>query len=161
MSDCLTNCSNQGHCTVDASGNFVCDCLEGFTGKRCSTDQRPCSVYPCINQGKCIDIKNGSSFSFICDCPYPFYGSRCQDKIDICKNITCSGNGYCVGNGTQPLCVCADQYLGSNCENESEKLKVIKKVINVASAIAVTALVLFFTSFIAIDVANQLFIFAI
>ena len=161
ISDCLTNCSNQGNCVVNSNADFVCECLEGFSGRICNTDQRPCSAYPCINEGKCINIKNGTSYSFVCDCPYPFFGGRCQNKIDICKNVTCSGNGYCLGNLTEPVCVCADQYSGTNCENMSSKLKVIKQVISVASVLAAMILVIFFMSFIVIDVANQFFIAAI
>ena len=46
---------NGGTCVTTASGQQVCHCAAGFTGRSCATDTNECAAHPCHNNGTCID----------------------------------------------------------------------------------------------------------
>ena len=50
---------------------YTCLCPSEFTGVHCDTDVNECLLQPCINNGTCINIRDG----FNCECPPGFRGS--------------------------------------------------------------------------------------
>lgn len=151
---CLTNCSNNGLCTLDSNQNFVCSCFEFYSGKSCEKDLRPCSSCPCLKEGICTNILNTSVYDFECKCKYPYYSRYCELKINLCKNITCSKQGWCYVNETIPLCECFTGYSGKNCDIQSQELKRIKMVNDISGYLAITVIVLFFSMFICMDISK-------
>lgn len=62
-------CLNTAFCISDVnfpvgSGEYVCVCPDGFTGRRCEVDIDDCKPNPC-RLGRCVDGRN----SFSCICP--------------------------------------------------------------------------------------------
>ena len=49
-------CRNNATClNIGKDGDFICSCLEGFTGSKCEVKQNdsPCVTVVCQNGGKC------------------------------------------------------------------------------------------------------------
>ena len=71
IDDCERDpCMNGGIC-ADGVNNYLCQCLDGFYGKRCETNVDECSSAPCQN-GRCVDIVNG----YTCECAAGFEGKK-------------------------------------------------------------------------------------
>uniref|UniRef100_A0A8C2AXZ5 Neurogenic locus notch homolog protein 1 n=1 Tax=Cyprinus carpio TaxID=7962 RepID=A0A8C2AXZ5_CYPCA len=105
INECVRNpypCSNGGVCQDRVDG-FVCVCLAGFRGERCSEDIDECVSAPCRNGGNCTDCVN----SYTCSCPVGFSGINCEINTPDC---TCQ-DGY----GTYK-CTCPHGYTGLNCQ---------------------------------------------
>ncbi|VDO05134.1 unnamed protein product [Rodentolepis nana] len=96
---CPNDCSNRGICSQG-----VCDCLNGLTGKDCSTiDNVPiCSGHGEYRQGKC-------------HCFPEWKGLECETLWSECQDPTCSGHGRCVTGE----CMCFDGYGGDSCQFKS------------------------------------------
>ncbi len=96
-----------------------CQCLTGFSGNRCETDDEESCDLNCFNGGYCkkgakdysalfnlgLDIDHYLGGSNVggehCVCPEGFYGVRCQleeeeDNIDYCGGGVCFNGGLCV-----------------------------------------------------------------
>ena len=59
MDDCKSSpCLNNGHC-IDLKDNFLCQCKDGFWGKRCEKEVNECALIPCNNNATCIDKVSG------------------------------------------------------------------------------------------------------
>ena len=56
-------CENNGTC-YDLVNDYMCICLEGFTGENCSINIDDCILNPCENNGTCIDLVN----DYTCNC---------------------------------------------------------------------------------------------
>uniref|UniRef100_A0A5K3EJB5 EGF-like domain-containing protein n=1 Tax=Mesocestoides corti TaxID=53468 RepID=A0A5K3EJB5_MESCO len=93
---CPNDCSNRGICSQG-----VCDCLNGLTGKDCSSiEEVPiCSGHGDYRQGKC-------------HCYAEWKGPECELLWSECPEPTCSGNGRCVTGE----CLCFDGYGGDACQ---------------------------------------------
>ena len=159
INGCLLSCSNQGECVLNMiTSQYECVCIEFFSGKSCKKDIRPCSSYPCLNQGRCLNhIANMSlNASFTCECFYPYYGRNCQFKIELCSNITCSGNGFCVFVGNATQCQCKQYFSGNECEVVSSKLKTMKIIISTATIATVLVFVAFVFMVLACDYTSFL-----
>ena len=144
ISACLTNCSNNGVCALDADQNFYCSCFEFYSGKTCDNDLRQCSSGPCLWNGNCTNIINGSSYDFECKCPYPHYGRYCHLTIDLCENITCyQRQGFCKVDGSIAYCKCFSDFLGNNCEKISQQLQTVKTVCNITASVSFIIIALF------------------
>lgn len=154
ISACLTNCSNNGVCGLDSKQDFVCNCFEFYSGNSCDKDLRACSSFPCLKNGTCINKINDTVYDFKCECKYPFYSKYCELKINLCQNITCSKQGWCNVNGTTTQCKCFTGFSGENCDVMNQELKAIKAVSNVAAVVAITCIVMFFGTFIFMDVTK-------
>lgn len=155
ISACLTNCSGNGVCALDSNYNFYCACAEFYTGKTCDKDIRPCSAWPCLWNGNCTNLMNGTAPSFVCSCPYPYYGRNCQLKINLCQNSTCvPKQGSCKVNGTTPYCDCFIGFSGDNCQILSSQLQTAKTVSNVTGVLAAATIVSFFGIFIFMDITK-------
>ena len=85
-------CLNQGQC-IKLGTTYSCNCTADFTGHNCETDKRKCSSIPCLGNGACSEIMNGSDFQ--CNCTYPYIGRQCQETENLCANKTCSNQGWC------------------------------------------------------------------
>ena len=129
MTPCLTNCSNNGICLLNSTlDKYSCNCSNNFNGESCQFDLRPCSKYPCLNNGTCIN-KNVNTNEFECKCLTNYYGIYCENKKDLCLNETCSNNGYCfVNDSNLPFCNCFNGYDGHKCDLEGSSVKVLKNV---------------------------------
>ena len=153
LTGCLTNCSSRGLCKLDlVTQMYACACITYFSGSACKIDSRPCSQYPCLNNGTCTDsvtTSNGSTFT--CECEANYYGTYCEHEIDVCHNKTCSGNGYCIKEQDVATCKCFTSYSGLNCEIESSVVKLVKNVQYTSIVICFT----FIGSFIAIIILND------
>ena len=118
------------------TSKFMCGCNVGYAGSKCEIDLRPCSYFPCLNSGKCIESIN-STFNFTCNCTEYFRGKRCETKIDPCQNETCSSNGYCIDANNTAVCKCFYLYSGLKCETKSVKLTFVKKTQTVSILIVI------------------------
>ena len=157
ISDCLTNCSQNGLCAYSATLNkFTCECDQYFTGPTCSIDIRPCSSKPCLNNGTCIEDLSDLSY-YICDCGSFYEGVNCETKIDICQNETCSSHGKCIDDKNVPKCVCFSLYEGTYCEITSQSLKTIQSIISTCSIIAILTLISLYLFFIVMDIIRIFF----
>jgi hypothetical protein len=130
--------------------------FEGFGGKSCQKDLRPCSLEStCINNSTCTNIKQENNYdsegnqmySFECICLAHYFGDHCEYKENICLNKTCSNNGLCVDSNNQAKCNCFKYYSGNDCEIKSIDLKVIETKIKSTAVIAITILFLFYSCF--------------
>jgi len=100
-------CINGGICIQDGSGNFTCECVNGFHGRFCQHSKilfflsfflfffshlfiyvlmyftplefNACLSSPCKNGGRCIVGEGGHSFT--CQCTGGFTGPNCQTRI--------------------------------------------------------------------------------
>ena len=152
LSGCLVNCSSNGICYQDSiSGVISCSCTQNFTGVACNKDMRACYSSPCLNGATCVDIYSNQEFKYMCICDPYYTGSNCEKKIDVCINEKCSSHGSCADVNNTATCKCFQSYFGDHCENEEESLKMIKKVIQTTSIIAIITLVLFYLIFVACD----------
>ena len=86
LSACLKNCSNNGLCLLNTTNQkYSCQCFTHFNGISCQFDTRPCSKYPCLNNGTCLNTNLNTS-EFKCQCQLNYFGLNCETKIDLCKN---------------------------------------------------------------------------
>ena len=155
ISACLTNCSGNGECSLDSNYNFYCACYEFYGGKTCNTDLRPCVSWPCMWNGNCSNIINGTSYDFECKCPYPYYGRHCHLKINLCQNVTCKKmQGTCQINGTIAECKCFTGFHGDHCELLSQEMQTVKTISNVTGVLAGLCLATFFGFFIFMDITK-------
>ncbi|XP_022081143.1 prolow-density lipoprotein receptor-related protein 1-like isoform X3 [Acanthaster planci] len=99
-------CLNGGTCE-DVVNGFVCHCVSGFSGVRCS--KNPCDSSPCLNGGICATSPGG----FICHCQAPYEGPTCT--LDPCNSSPCVNGGTCIGSATGFTCRCPARYGGPTC----------------------------------------------
>jgi hypothetical protein len=142
LTNCIVNCSNNGHCKLISGGFVVCECDSGFIGNKCEAKSSPCSYGPCLNNGTCSDTPVNSTYS--CECASLYYGVNCENKINVCENVTCSGNGYCKAENNTASCVCFPLYSGTECEIVTAERVRIEKAIVTCSTLAIIVISLFF-----------------
>jgi hypothetical protein len=169
LSGCIVNCSNNGLCMFDTVNNkFICSCDSVYLGGyACQIDTRPCSSNPCLNNATCVDYSNSMNYnmssiisnnssSFYCLCNEFYKGANCESKIDLCQNETCSNNGNCYDSNNLPKCKCLSMYSGDKCETESNELKAVKKLISLASILAIVIIISFYSCFLLMDITKFL-----
>ena len=156
LNNCLLNCSNNGYCKFDPrNGIYGCECFSFFAGPNCAVDLRPCFSNPCLNEGLCI--QNITNSSFQCQCSKNFGGERCEEKKNLCANETCSNQGECIDLYNRTICNCFYLYEGDKCENKSDKMNTIEKVVKTSVIIALLFLVFIWLLVILSDLSNFLF----
>uniref|UniRef100_A0A8C2AY09 Neurogenic locus notch homolog protein 1 n=1 Tax=Cyprinus carpio TaxID=7962 RepID=A0A8C2AY09_CYPCA len=106
-------CSNGGVCQDRVDG-FVCVCLAGFRGERCSEDIDECVSAPCRNGGNCTDCVN----SYTCSCPVGFSGINCEINTPDCTESSCFNGGTCVDGINSFSCVCLPGFTGNYCQHD-------------------------------------------
>ncbi|XP_004560250.3 von Willebrand factor D and EGF domain-containing protein [Maylandia zebra] len=115
-------CLNAASCVASVnlpagSGEYVCVCPDGFTGRRCEVDIDNCKPNPC-RLGFCIDGLN----SFSCVCPPGMTGRTCREDIDECVSQPCFPGVGCNNTVGSFFCgSCPQGYSGDgkNCMRES------------------------------------------
>ena len=174
LNPCLTNCSNQGYCSITAEMQLICQCnlyykgslyqviynsLKGFfqtifffEGQSCQTSIKSCSSNPCLNDANCIDI-NSTSSEFSCECKNNYYGTFCEKRANVCENSTCNNQGYCFFNSStnNASCKCFLYYSGENCEKTSAIMKYRTVVITLATILAIITIVTFIVFILFMD----------
>ena len=142
LSSCLSNCSNQGICSLDIlTQQYICSCDSGFIGKSCQTDQRPCARIRCLNNGTCLNL---NATSYVCQCSSEiFFGLFCQYKNNLCENRTCSLNGDCRETQSASYCKCFTGFSGEDCQVVEMSTKIVRGVQMTATIICIVCLVSF------------------
>lgn len=85
VDECKTQpgiCKNGATCMNTPVGSYTCICVNGWTGKNCTTNIDDCADHPCYNGGTCHD-KVGYYF---CECPI---GKTGKLKIGIWYYLMC------------------------------------------------------------------------
>lgn len=147
---CRSNpCYNSGKCIEDSRGDYVCNCLVGYTGSHCETEitiNPLCENKPCLNDGICKVIAGTSKIE--CDCAEGYTGTRCevtgygfwvgyqritnfficifdfQVNEDDCESNPCQNNGICIDEVAGFHCNCSHTgYTGALCENNENECK--------------------------------------
>jgi hypothetical protein len=124
-------------------------------GKSCQTDTRPCSQSnKCLNNGKCINSLDLTSFT--CQCPEgsPYYGQNCEKIINLCGNVTCSFHGYCIQSQNEIKCKCFKGFNGDTCDIELNSSKAVKYVQWLSTAICILFILTIWILSISSDVLN-------
>ena len=160
-SGCLSNCSNNGDCQLDASnGTYSCFCARNYAGNACQFIYNPClaPTLPCLNQGTCVlkpNYENPAVFDFDCVCTSFYNGSSCENLISVCWNVTCSSRGVCVDDGShRAVCKCIQYYSGSDCEIVEPMKKTVETTQLTATIIAASFLFLLGAAIVLNDVFN-------
>ena len=115
-------CSGYGDCLEDNSGEWTCECEDGYYGDAC--DQK-CpglviinnSTVECSGNGICSEDK---SHEWRCECDDGYHGDDCNETCPGFLNIDgtiieCNGHGTCDEQTMKCLCS-SDHYTGDGCE---------------------------------------------
>lgn len=108
--------------TPKISHDFMCRCMDGYTGKRCDRRQDPCSPNPCQFGATC----RRHGFDFQCSCPANRKGKHCElERGDACSNNPCKNGGSCreSADGSSFFCLCRPGYRGNNCETIADSCR--------------------------------------
>ena len=46
-------CENDATCINNGLGDYLCQCMDGYTGDRCESEINECAPNPCQNGGSC------------------------------------------------------------------------------------------------------------
>lgn len=107
-------------------------------------DDNLCVREPCLNFEQCLTVLkfgNASGFihsdtvlfrpiypvnTFACKCPEGFTGSKehylCDTEVDLCYSDPCQNGGSCVRREGGYTCMCAENFTGTDCEINVNKL---------------------------------------
>jgi hypothetical protein len=67
-------CKNGGTCQTLANGiGFQCQCMPGYSGDNCETNNNDCATANCPSSATCIDVVN----AHYCRCRLGFTGEDC------------------------------------------------------------------------------------
>uniref|UniRef100_A0A671W0Q0 Sushi, nidogen and EGF like domains 1 n=1 Tax=Sparus aurata TaxID=8175 RepID=A0A671W0Q0_SPAAU len=115
INECLSHpCLNGGTCRNQV-GSYMCECDEGFSGKRCQTDQDSCESNPCLNGGTC----RGYRRNYLCVCKEGFFGDQCQMLENPCVLQPCGNRGLCRSDRKGNYnCACKAGHTGKDCEKD-------------------------------------------
>ncbi|OTF69738.1 hypothetical protein BLA29_013314, partial [Euroglyphus maynei] len=56
----------------------------GFSGVNCQIVEDACATSPCLHDGTCITLTNGTDFR--CMCRPGFSGKRCENDLNECAS---------------------------------------------------------------------------
>lgn len=57
-------CQNGGTC-INSNGDYMCVCVNGWSGHDCTVNEDDCAMMPCYSGGTCHDRVG----YFFCECP--------------------------------------------------------------------------------------------
>lgn len=84
-------CMNDGICKDKDSGQYSCDCKDGFSGNNCETKNDLCEILtPCSEGSTCIDIGD----TYKCHCPLGKAGNGCNYDDLFDDEALFEGDGY-------------------------------------------------------------------
>ena len=78
-------CLNSAQC-VDVNhinGTYHCICPLDYEGKNCSQLIEPCNSNPCLNGGRCSNVRSRNNIAptFSCNCTEDYKGTTCEHFI--------------------------------------------------------------------------------
>lgn len=114
-------CQNNGKCTVTSTGGYVCECVDGYIGRRCNV--LPCDYSPCPLSSICVNIAeaNATRNSYKCECPEGRYNPpECNALSDNCHSNPCLNGATCVSQTDGYNCQCTEKFYGPRCEIEKD-----------------------------------------
>ncbi|CAF1415316.1 unnamed protein product [Adineta steineri] len=120
---CNLTCQNGGQCMKYENNNeFFCQCLSNWSGNQCEISSY---CKDCSSVSVCVGSIDNRS---ICICPPNKAGPRCLLPSN-CPLNACQNHGQCVlldnTIGTNNyMCICSDEYYGSNCQYQKNKLTI-------------------------------------
>ena len=91
-----------------------CRCAEGFEGSYCQYSVDDCDSAPCLNGGKCRNLRGNGAYS--CECPVGFQGKQCEHNINDCAHGPCQNGGTCYDLVNDFKCACPKGTMGLQCE---------------------------------------------
>ncbi|XP_053376834.1 neurogenic locus notch homolog protein 1-like [Mercenaria mercenaria] len=107
----LSNPCVHGAC-ISNTGDYICTCDTGWTGRNCSVDLNECRHQPCLHNGTCINRLG----SYKCHCSVGWVGKNCSIDINECDVIQpCGLYGKCNNVDGGYTCQCAAGWMGQNC----------------------------------------------
>ena len=118
-------CANGGHC-FNEPNNFICVCLDGFSGPRCQFNiEQMCAELDCSGNGECaVDNTDENNVFVYCNCDIGYMGEDCFHrnacKLDRpCSEFTiedgCTAIATTDGQGDF-TCDCISGYEGKTCD---------------------------------------------
>lgn len=166
--DIAQPCQNGGLCTNtnDTDIGFFCACPNGFSGRDCEIDLRPCQSYSCwngneyrfdslwMNQHRDIlgQCKPLSQSSFECLCQPGWTGRYCETMINYCNGTVCLNNGVCRPLLLNYACEClGSSYTGRHCEFVSARIYIYRYTARSFASVAITSVILFVAFLIFMD----------
>ena len=75
----LFHCKMISYSIVTIGGQYVCQCMYGWTGQNCNQRQNWCASSPCHNGATCVSGDQG----FSCHCAEGFTGHQCQEEVSV------------------------------------------------------------------------------
>lgn len=96
-----------------------CVCKKGFSGVNCQTVLDACATSPCLHNGHCISLANGSDFA--CACREGFLGKRCERDLNECASQPCLNGGTCHDLENNFRCTCPSGWTGDRCEQDVDE----------------------------------------
>ncbi|XP_072895757.1 protein delta homolog 1 isoform X1 [Hemitrygon akajei] len=110
-------CTNNSTCIRNEDGDYVCSCVEEFTGKECQFRKRPCNDNGpfCQNGGSCFEDSRTAVKNY-CLCLPGFTGDFCEISINNCNPNPCANHGTCADLVSSFSCLCLKEFTGKSCE---------------------------------------------
>ncbi|KAL3276606.1 hypothetical protein HHI36_011978 [Cryptolaemus montrouzieri] len=102
-------CLYGGKCITGLSGNYVCECVRGLSGKRCEYG-RFCTPNPCQHKGVCEEGDKGP----LCKCQ-SYAGEFCEFDMNECESNPCQNGATCINEIGSFHCNCPPNTTGIFC----------------------------------------------
>lgn len=118
-------CLSGGKCSPTIGGDYSCECVFRFSGKRCEYGKY-CSPNPCKHGGVCEEGDDGP----LCKCR-SFTGELCEFDLNECESSPCQNGGTCINERGTFRCMCPPNTTGSHCGNPLFSTPITSSVYNI------------------------------